>query len=241
MGKRLREAVLLLSLAAALLLLLALLSYSPADPGWSFTGHAAEVKNLVGRVGAWCADIGLYLLGFAAYLLPLVLVWLGWNYYRNPRDESALDHFPFNIIRWVGLVLGLLGAAAFAAAQMPGVMASLPMEAGGILGRLIAALVLPHLGVVGGSVLMLAALLLGVTLFTGLSWVALMEYLGSGVLHLLGRLGEGDWPRLRLPSLGLRLPRWHLPRLRVSLQASGDQAAEPGPEPRETKEPTLRL
>jgi S-DNA-T family DNA segregation ATPase FtsK/SpoIIIE len=236
MSKRLKEAVLLLSLVAALLTLLALLSYSPADPGWSFTGHSAEVKNWVGRTGAWTADIGLYLLGFAAYLLPLVLVWLGANYYRNPRGESALQQFPFNIIRWTGLVLGLLGAAAFLAVQVPGVVANLPMEAGGILGKLLANLAVPSLGVVGGSVLMLAALLLGVTLFTGLSWVVLMEYLGSGVLHLTRSLGAGRLPGL--PKLGLSLPQWRLPRLHLSLDTGTERH---GGHPAGSREPTLRL
>ncbi|MDF8331384.1 DNA translocase FtsK 4TM domain-containing protein [Aeromonas salmonicida] len=51
-------------------LLLALLSYHPADPGWSQTSWQGEVKNLAGSAGAWLADITMFTFGAFSYLVP---------------------------------------------------------------------------------------------------------------------------------------------------------------------------
>src|SRR5688500_13822241 len=60
--------------AAALLMLLALVSYSPTDPSLN-TAAAGPVRNWVGAPGAWSADLLLSLFGPpAALLLPLLLL-----------------------------------------------------------------------------------------------------------------------------------------------------------------------
>ncbi|HEX8381429.1 MAG TPA: DNA translocase FtsK 4TM domain-containing protein, partial [Allosphingosinicella sp.] len=58
--------------AAALLMLLALVSYQPADPSIN-TAAAGPVRNWVGAPGAWIADLLLSLFGPpVALLLPLI-------------------------------------------------------------------------------------------------------------------------------------------------------------------------
>ncbi|MCU7945374.1 MAG: DNA translocase FtsK 4TM domain-containing protein, partial [Candidatus Thiodiazotropha sp. (ex Cardiolucina cf. quadrata)] len=56
-------------------LLLSLFSYSPQDPGWSYTGPAMNVINSGGPAGAWFADVFLYLFGIFAYLFPIMMSW----------------------------------------------------------------------------------------------------------------------------------------------------------------------
>ena len=51
--QRIFEAVLIAITLMAAYLLLALLTYHPADPGWSQTSWQGEVKNLAGSAGAW--------------------------------------------------------------------------------------------------------------------------------------------------------------------------------------------
>ena len=53
----------------ALFLLLILASYHPADPAWSHAGSDGSIRNAGGRVGAWLADLLLYLFGMSAYLI----------------------------------------------------------------------------------------------------------------------------------------------------------------------------
>ena len=45
--------------AAALYALIAIASYSPLDPAFTFSGDGGEVKNLTGKSGAWFADVML--------------------------------------------------------------------------------------------------------------------------------------------------------------------------------------
>ena len=56
-GAPLKEVGLIALLAVALFTVLALLSYSPMDPAWSLRGTGLSVNNLVGRSGAWVADV----------------------------------------------------------------------------------------------------------------------------------------------------------------------------------------
>ena len=43
--------------ATALYTLLAMASYSPTDPSFTFSGSGGDVRNLVGPSGAWFADV----------------------------------------------------------------------------------------------------------------------------------------------------------------------------------------
>ena len=51
MGPRLREGAFIGVSAICLYLLLALLTYSPQDPGWSASGNGASIANLGGPTG----------------------------------------------------------------------------------------------------------------------------------------------------------------------------------------------
>ena len=59
----LREGALLILGALAIFLLVSLASYHPADPGWSNSGAVTQINNAGGLIGAWLADVLLYLLG----------------------------------------------------------------------------------------------------------------------------------------------------------------------------------
>ncbi len=72
--RRVLEAVAIAWLAFAGFLVIALATYSHGDPAWSQSTTQIQVHNAAGRVGAWVADVLLYLFGYAAYLFPLVVV-----------------------------------------------------------------------------------------------------------------------------------------------------------------------
>ena len=68
--------------ALALIWLIALATYSSSDPVWFFnTNTALQPDNFAGRVGAFIAELSYQLLGYAAYLVPIVLAVLGWHYF----------------------------------------------------------------------------------------------------------------------------------------------------------------
>ncbi|TDI88369.1 MAG: hypothetical protein E2O75_09225, partial [Chloroflexi bacterium] len=78
-GAPLKEIALIALATLAVFLLLALWSYSPSDPAWSYQGTGLETTNLVGSSGAWSADVLLSLFGALAYLLPPACVIGGWR------------------------------------------------------------------------------------------------------------------------------------------------------------------
>ncbi len=175
----LREGALLVFGVIALYLLVALVTYHSGDPGWSYTGDGDGIRNLGGTAGAWFADVALYLLGYLAFLIPLVFVGVGWWLFRHRRDARIASPLELTL-RGLALLVALLSGAALAALHwLPG---NLPVNAGGMLGELVASLVVSSLGLVGATLLLLGLFLTGFTLFTGLSWFSLMDLIGKTIL-----------------------------------------------------------
>ena len=72
-SRGLRESAVIAIAIVALVLFVALATYSPGDPGFSFTGSAAAIHNRIGLIGAWLADMLFFLFGRPAFLFPVVL------------------------------------------------------------------------------------------------------------------------------------------------------------------------
>ncbi|RMG32993.1 MAG: DNA translocase FtsK [Gammaproteobacteria bacterium] len=180
LNKRLKEAGFVLAMAISGFFLLALLSYSPEDPSWSYVGPRAQAENLGGQVGAWFASVLFSLVGRMALVFPPMLLWAGWMMFRDRNDQEPHPHLW--LVRSIGFLLTLLGATTLAAMHLPG-SPQLPEGPGGILGLAMAQGLGSALGPAGTTLLMLAFVLTGFTLFTGISWLAVMEFLGGFVLN----------------------------------------------------------
>jgi DNA segregation ATPase FtsK/SpoIIIE, S-DNA-T family len=185
--RRLKEGTLIVLVAVALVIFIALLSYDPSDPGWSHTGSGRRITNKGGWVGAWLADVLLYLFGYLAYLFPFVIALTGWLLYQEPLPQGrkgfpSFDHF-HAFTRTMGFVLTAMMGCGLAWIHMEGGL-DLPHHAGGIVGHVAGAGVISTLGQLGGTLLMLALFLTGVTLLTGLSWLWLMDTIGRYTLEL---------------------------------------------------------
>ncbi len=190
-SKGMRESALLLLGAMALYLLISLLGYDPADPGWSHTGRFGEVRNWGGPVGAWLADVLFYLFGRLAYLAPVMVAWSGWLVYRGEADTGEAD--PAEIaLRWLGFVLVLVTGCGLADLHFSA--GELPMHAGGLLGVFAGSSLAVVANPIGATLLLLALFLTGVTLFTGLSWGAITEWVGEWTLFAIG------WARERFTA-----------------------------------------
>ena len=117
--------------AAALYALLAMASYSPADPAFTFSGTGDEVRNLVGASGALFADVSLYLFGLMAYTLPPALVIIGVRLLRSRELELSWALFSIRSLGWLGmLVCGCVLAQIHFAPAL-----TLPAGSGGIVGH----------------------------------------------------------------------------------------------------------
>jgi len=197
-----REVALVVAAPVLLYLLASLLSYSVADPGWSRNGSVTgEIQNFGGPVGAHVADVMFLLFGWMAYLLPFMLGGVAWValFGRGDGDGASLDFGP--TLRLVGIV-GLMVAGTGLMALWFGNDNDLPAGAGGMLGGLVGHSTRALFGSSGALLLLLALAITSVTLATGLSWFAIMEWIGARVLALLVRAREGrqqaaEWQRTR--------------------------------------------
>src|SRR5436190_12509091 len=90
----LREVALWGTAGIALILLIALFSYQPDDPGWSSSGAGGAVRNLIGPTGAWLANGLLSLAGYVAYALPVMVFLMGLMLYRGRVSGDTLDIAP---------------------------------------------------------------------------------------------------------------------------------------------------
>ena len=190
---RLKEVVLIALAALCLYLLMALLSYDPSDPGWTHTSRIDQVHNTAGRAGAWLADVLFMALGYFAFVFPVLLAVKTWQIFRK-------RHLPWEWSGWLfswrltGLVLLVISGSVLAYIHFHAASA-LPASAGGALGESLGQLSVAALNVQGSTLLFLALFLLGLTVFTDLSWFKVMDFTGKVVLDLLD-LVQGGFSRL---------------------------------------------
>lgn len=178
LGSRLREGAFIGVAAVCLYLLMALVTYNASDPGWSATGSGAGVRNLGGPTGAWLADVFFSLVGYAAYLFPLMLAYRAVVLLlQRAATEEHFDWTTFGI-RVLGLVLVMISGTALAAMNDTG-FSALPQGTGGILGQAISAGFTVAFSATGGRMILVAIFLFGMTIFTDLSWLTTAEKVGA--------------------------------------------------------------
>tara|TARA_R110002110_G_scaffold166675_1_gene367464 strand:+ start:22626 stop:24899 length:2274 start_codon:yes stop_codon:yes gene_type:complete len=181
----LREGAFIGVSAVCLYLLLALVTYSPGDPGWSATGSGPGIGNMGGPTGAWLADVFFSLVGYAAYLFPLLLAYRAVIILIERHDGKQFDWLTF-AIRALGLVLVMIAGTALAAMNDTG-GSGLPQGAGGILGQAIGHNFTAAFSPVGSRLILLAVFLFGMTIFTDISWLKLMDRLGAWSISVYQR------------------------------------------------------
>ncbi|HEY4356055.1 MAG TPA: DNA translocase FtsK [Acidobacteriaceae bacterium] len=171
-SRRLNEMLGLIVLAAAGLLLLALLSYTPSDPSFNTVAGSHHPHNWTGIVGAYVSDLLLQSFGVAFFAVPLLLIRLGISWMRSKRVGSA-------IAKSAGLALWLLFAPA-AIALLPGAMrwrGAAPIE--GALGDVVADTMLRMLNLPGTIALCSLMVALSLYLSTTFLIVSAREWFSS--------------------------------------------------------------
>ena len=124
-SRGLRESAVIALAVAGLVLLVALATYSPDDPGFSVHRSSAAVHNRIGLVGAWLADMLFSLFGRPAFLFPLVLGAASWDLQRRMKAEPTSR--ANTLVRIAGFVLVLVASCALTTLHwQPGACARAP-------------------------------------------------------------------------------------------------------------------
>ena len=221
-----REGAMWALICVAVYLVLALASYSPQDPGWSHVGHGELVVNAGGRAGAWFSDVALYLFGFSSYLIPVMVAWSGYLVFRKPEPEPETRLHKL-ALRWFGFFLTLAAGCAFASIHLSVIGASLPNGTGGGLGLLIGERMILAFGPKGATLFLVGLFLAGFRLFTGISWLAVLDTVGGWVLTLFDWVGDGALALWRLIPVGLGSFARREPKL---IEAADFEEVQDGPE-----------
>lgn len=175
-GRAVTEGSLIALLVICAFLTLILVSYDAIDPGWSSTGLNRAVANAGGPFGAWLADVIISLFGYMAYLFPALLGWRAWLIFRERNTGREFDGLLL-ALRVLGLALLMVGGTGLIALQQTG-DANLPFSEGGLLGATVSNSLNSAFSFIGASLILLASLLFGLTVFTDLSWIRLMDAIG---------------------------------------------------------------
>ena len=174
---RLGREVLVIALAALTgYLLICLFSYSANDPGWTSTGDGAPIRNLGGRFGAWFADLFLHAFGNSAYLFPLIFALLGARILKNRSSPLSPQ---VRAVHGIGLVLTVFSTCGIGFLHFSNALSASRFSGGGWLGLVVGGWLLDAFGSVGATVLLLVALIAGISWALDISWFTVMDRLGE--------------------------------------------------------------
>jgi len=195
-----REIALLGLSSCALFFLIALVTFSSDDPGWSHSTSYQAINNACGLLGAWLADFILSFLGLMAYLIPIMIFWYGYWLYNPEKQQNGRWQMA---VRWSGFVATTISGSAifFLHLYFLRTKVDLPDSPGGIVGREVGDTLVHLLGNSGSTLLLLAVFMTGVTLFTGLSWLTVMNLIGKcaiGACAVVGQQAVAVPSRVRL-------------------------------------------
>ena len=185
LSRRVSEFVGVALFGAALLWLISLASYNATDPVWYFnTGSEAAPANFAGRIGAFVGELSYQVFGYSAYLVPLVLVVVGWHYFWCRALDAAYTKL-IGAVLMFGCVSSFM-SLAFGALEVGGKQ----FRAGGFAGDRLAALLAAYLNRTGSIILILTLLFLAIILSTQFSFGRLFS--------VVSQLARDRWAAMQL-------------------------------------------
>ncbi len=204
----LREARWIVFAALAAWLTLVLATWNGSDPGWShsFGRDATELHNRGGLIGAYISDVLLYLFGFSAWWLVILLLHRVRAGYLRLANQIRTRGEPETLarVRWeqgIGFFMVMLGSVGLEAyrlsswgMQLPG-RTDFTSGAGGVIGHAWSSFLSAAVGFSGSTLILLALILFGCSLFFGFSWLAIAEKVGAGLEWMWFKLKEGRTAR----------------------------------------------
>jgi DNA segregation ATPase FtsK/SpoIIIE, S-DNA-T family len=166
---------------ASILLLLALATYHPSDPSMN-TATGPEpgnaVYNWIGLLGSYLSDVLLQAFGLTAFLAPLWMGGLGWNWMRSRAAGTA-------ILRWMGVGLAVIFTPALFG-LLPWHwrwMHAVPAE--GVMGRVISGLLVAYLNTQGAWLVALVLAGVGIYFASDISLKAMKTQIEDRWLNLV--------------------------------------------------------
>lgn len=215
-SRLLRESGWLILVGAAFYLILIFYSYDRGDPGWSHSGDFDHIQNAGGHIGAWLADLLLYLFGVSAWWwVAFFFAAVSWSYRRI--DVAGIFDRHSITLSIGGFLLLLVASSGLESLRFYTLNVSLPYQSGGILGEGLGYYLSQLLGFTGATMTLLILIAIGFSQFTGLSWVRFVEKIGEVIENNILRVQE-RWLNRR--NMNTEWADTHEPKEIVSLNKS---------------------
>jgi len=238
-NRRLNELIGFLLCVSALLLFLALASYSPLDPSLNsasvLTGSRAA-RNWIGILGAIIADLFLQGFGIGAFLFPVFLGALGIRWFRSRKVISP-------VAKLLGGIWLLVFVPAFLS-LLPGHlhwMRVIPIE--GLFGRIVGDALIHYLNLTGAYIVCASVLAVALYLSTAFSFSAVQVWAPTRFAFVIALWQRyKDWQedrskRRMQKELDKRRATKPLVTAQIAPAREADEARQPffrAPEPRRT-------
>ncbi len=191
LSRRVSEFVGVALFTLSLIWVIALGSYSPADPVWYFKTAAAGLPaNFAGRIGAFMSEASFQLMGYAAWVAPIAAGAVGWNAFWCHKLDAAYTKL-VGAFLMVSSVAGLLALVFHAVGSAPGAF-----PAGGALGEWFSAAVSEYLNAPGATIFLCLVLTLSVILSTQFSFGRALTGAGR-IARLRGASLAAAWKERR--------------------------------------------
>ncbi|MGA9767877.1 MAG: DNA translocase FtsK [Blastocatellia bacterium] len=188
------EALAVVLVAAAVLLLLSLVTFNPKDPSWNSTGPLQQPKNIIGAFGAYVGDFFLQLFGLASLAIPLLLVLIAISTRAFFSERTEIP-----VRKAFGAALLLLALSGFLA-LFPNIGFDILEHSrsnGGGVGYVIEGTLASALNIIGAAIVLTAASLLTLMLTMEVSFATIngwlrpmIRVLAEGFKHFRARWAE---------------------------------------------------
>lgn len=220
-SSRANEIVAIILLAITVLVFLCLVSFNEKDPS-IFTESSYKTQNWIGVVGANIAAILFNTVGLTAYILPVVLALIAWRVFRSANLSTPVG-------RVIGFILFILSFSGLFAIGL-----SSPINAGGLIGALVATGLLALIGKVGTVILLSALFLTSILLVTNFTYLMVFSGLQMAFdnfkIHFDERFSRfRDWRETQNVQAQSRLEKRREARVEKEIEA------------KEVKKPTISV
>ena len=167
------ESIFILLLTIGAVFFVSLITGSASEDPWTGGAELSKpVENSAGIFGAYLRDISFGILGYVSYVVPISIIWLGYNFHRDANKESQ-NQLAF-LIRFISYLIMLFFLAALAHQYAPEIKVMDGLKetflAGGMIGKSMHELLFYELFGSSSTLIYIGIILVSFSVASSASW-----------------------------------------------------------------------
>ena len=167
------ESIFILLLTIGAVFFVSLITGSASEDPWTGGAELSKpVENSAGIFGAYLRDICFGILGYVSYVVPISIIWLGYNFHRDANKERQ-NQLTF-LIRFISYLIMLFFLAALAHQFAPEIKVMDGLKetflAGGMIGKSMHELLFNELFGSSSTLIYIGIILVSFSIASSASW-----------------------------------------------------------------------